>query len=103
MRLDAEYGFLPVHDEGMSRHKANKRFYLKLPLFLRGLLYFFYRYVLKRGFLDGQPGLIWHLLQGFWYQTLIDAKMVQIKYYARTHQKSIVQVIEEDFGIRLRS
>ena len=53
--------------------------YYKLPLFLRPLLYFCYRYFLLLGFLDGRRGLIWHFLQGFWYRFLVDAKIFEAK------------------------
>lgn len=45
------------------------------PLFLRAFLYFFYRYVLRRGFLDGVEGLIFHFLHGCWYRFYVDAKI----------------------------
>ena len=38
------------------------------------------RYILQRGFLDGKQGLIWHVLQGFWYRFLVDAKIWEIKH-----------------------
>jgi hypothetical protein len=47
--------------------------YGRLPLFVRPLLYFVYRYVVRLGFLDGPRGLIFHVLQGFWYRFLVDA------------------------------
>jgi glycosyltransferase involved in cell wall biosynthesis len=47
--------------------------YGRLPLFVRPLMYFLYRYVLRLGFLDGKEGLIFHFLQGFWYRFLVDA------------------------------
>lgn len=53
------------------------RVYNRCPMFVRGLLYFFYRYVLCLGFLDGRPGLIFHVLQGFWYRFYIDAKLYE--------------------------
>jgi len=53
--------------------------YAKSPLFLRGLLYFVYRYVFRLGFLDGVPGLIFHVLQGFWYRFYIDARIYEIR------------------------
>jgi glycosyltransferase involved in cell wall biosynthesis len=49
------------------------------PMFLRSFLYFIYRYFLKLGFLDGKEGLVFHVLQGFWFRFLIDAKMLEIK------------------------
>jgi glycosyltransferase involved in cell wall biosynthesis len=50
----------------------------KTPLFLRGFLYFFYRYFVRLGFLDGRRGLIFHFLQGFWFRFLIDAMVLEI-------------------------
>lgn len=49
--------------------------YNRLPLFIRAFLYFFYRYILRFGFLDGPEGLIFHVLQGFWFRFYIDAKL----------------------------
>lgn len=43
-----------------------------LPLYIRPALYFFYRYVLRFGWLDGKQGFIFHFLQAFWYRLLID-------------------------------
>lgn len=49
--------------------------YLRLPLFFRAWAYWVYRYVLRGGFRDGIPGLVFHFLQAFWYRFLIDAKL----------------------------
>ena len=49
------------------------------PLFLRALGLFFYRYVLRLGFLDGMPGLIFFVLQTFWFRFLVDAKLYEKK------------------------
>ncbi len=51
--------------------------YSKMPLFLRVMVYFLYRYIFLLGFLDGKPGLVWHFLQGFWYRFLVDAKLYE--------------------------
>jgi len=51
--------------------------YLRFPLFYRAFFYWFYRYFLKRGFLDGRQGLVYHFLQGFWYRFLVDAKLYE--------------------------
>jgi glycosyltransferase involved in cell wall biosynthesis len=51
--------------------------YNRAPLGLRALLYFLYRYVILLGFLDGRPGLIFHLLQGFWYRFYVDARIYE--------------------------
>ena len=65
-------------EEGES-DKIKHRFYRRLPPFLRAWWYFIYRFVLRGGFLDGRPGLIFHFLQGFWYRFLIDAKIYEAR------------------------
>jgi glycosyltransferase involved in cell wall biosynthesis len=51
--------------------------YGRAPLFARAFGYWFYRYVLRRGFLDGTEGLIFHFLQGCWYRFLVDARIYE--------------------------
>jgi glycosyltransferase involved in cell wall biosynthesis len=53
--------------------------YTKTPLFVRGLFYFIYRYFFCLGFLDGREGLIFHVLQGFWYRFYVDARIFENK------------------------
>jgi glycosyltransferase involved in cell wall biosynthesis len=47
----------------------------KMPLFVRPMAYFTWRYFFKLGFLDGKQGFIFHFLQAFWYRLLIDIKI----------------------------
>lgn len=51
----------------------------KLPPLIRPFIYFGYRYILKGGFLDGKEALVYHFLQGLWFQFLIDAKYLELK------------------------
>jgi glycosyltransferase involved in cell wall biosynthesis len=89
--LNLEYGIRadgPI-PRGMSLFPKTKRvlrnqLYSRLPVGLRPMLYFFYRYVLRLGFLDGLPGLTFHVLQGFWYRFLADMKVVEVKRYMRS-------------------
>ena len=53
--------------------------YVKSPLYLRAFLYFVYRYFVRLGFLDGVPGLIFHVLQAFWYRFYIDARIYETR------------------------
>src|SRR5262249_46976711 len=53
--------------------------WLKLPLFIRPVLYFVYRYVLAGGFLDGRAGFLYHVLQGFWLRLVVDWKTIQLR------------------------
>lgn len=79
--MDAdEKGVTPkLFGNGAERKRWLKLRYAKMPLFVRPFLYFFARYVLMLGFLDGKEGFVWYVLQGFWYRFLVDAKVFEIE------------------------
>jgi glycosyltransferase involved in cell wall biosynthesis len=63
----------------IQRRRWWRNLYGRAPLFGRALAYWFYRYVLRLGFLDGKEGLIFHFLQGFWFRFLVDAMIYEEK------------------------
>ena len=73
--------------------------YAKLPLFLRPIIYFTWRYFFKLGFLDGKAGFIWHVLQGGWYRFLVDAKVNEIYFHAGKDKEKILDYIKQEYGI----
>ncbi|MCS6928535.1 MAG: glycosyltransferase family 2 protein [Saprospiraceae bacterium] len=70
-----------------QRRRFWKRQYERLPLFVRPFLYFVIRYFFRLGFLDGPQGLIFHVLQGFWFRFLIDAKIYEQRQQHRIHAR----------------
>lgn len=58
-----------------QRKRFLRERYNRMPLFVRPFLFFFYRYFLRLGFLDGREGFIYWTLQTFWFRFLIDAKI----------------------------
>jgi glycosyltransferase involved in cell wall biosynthesis len=75
--------------------------YARLPLGLRPLLYFFYRYILRLGFLDGWQGLAFHGLQGLWYRFLVDVKIAEIRELMKARNQDLATVVEAEYGHRL--
>ena len=81
--LNLELGMFPVDrdlEEGRGSQARWKRFlrnrvFARTPLYVRGLLYFAQRYLLRLGFLDGRNGFVFHFLQGCWNWILVDAKI----------------------------
>lgn len=59
------------------KRRLKQSLYNRAPFWLGPLAYFLYRYIFQRGFLDGRPGLIYHVLQGFWYRFLVAARVVE--------------------------
>lgn len=50
-----------------------------LPPLVRPFFYFFYRYIIAGGFLDGREAFIYHFLQALWFPMLIDIKYLEMK------------------------
>jgi glycosyltransferase involved in cell wall biosynthesis len=77
--LDADQTTGRVQPALFGSPTERKRFlrqrYNRLPLFIRPFSLFAYRYFLRLGFLDGTEGLIFWVLQTFWFRFLIDAKI----------------------------
>jgi glycosyltransferase involved in cell wall biosynthesis len=100
--LNKKYNFLPG-DSLIAHQKENRKhihlwfkehIYAKpFLLWIRSFGYFFYRYFLRLGFLDGKEGLAYHILQGFWYRFLVDMKCVEIEKLAAEKNISIKEAI----------
>lgn len=89
------------HGKEVERKRAQKNRYAKMPLFWRAFGYFVYRYIIKLGFLDGKEGFLWDFLQGWWYRTLVDAKIFEIKRACGNDKKKICQYLKDHYGISL--
>jgi glycosyltransferase involved in cell wall biosynthesis len=85
-----------------QRTRFLKMKYASLPLFTRPILYFLYRYIIRLGFLDGRPGLMWHFLQGLWYRFLVDAKLVEAYFHAGRDKEALILYFQQQYGKNLR-
>ncbi|WP_291963524.1 glycosyltransferase family 2 protein, partial [Maribacter sp.] len=84
-------------DAQSKRNKKKK--YANMPLFWRSFIYFVYRYFFKFGFTQGKEGFLWHFLQGWWYRTLVDAKVFEIKKACGVDKDSIKQFLSKNYQI----
>ncbi len=50
----------------------------RMPLFVRPVLYFGYRYFFLFGFLDGAVGTLFHFLQAFWFRLVVDVRLAEL-------------------------
>jgi glycosyltransferase involved in cell wall biosynthesis len=74
-RLNLKFMGSPIEMRNWLRYGI----YYNMPLFFRVHIYFFYRYILRVGFLDGKQGLIFHFWQGFWYRFLVDWEIYKLE------------------------
>lgn len=105
--LDAEYHLFDLRKEDMlycedvQKKRAQKLKYAKMPLFWRSFAYFCYRYIFKLGFLDGKEGFLWDFLQGWWYRTLVDAKIFEIKRACGNDVEKIKVYLNDNYQIKI--
>lgn len=71
-------------DNSLDAKAKFKRFlrwkvYYKFPAGFRAWAYYFYRYYLRLGFLDGREGKIFCFMQAYWYRFLVDAKIYEAR------------------------
>lgn len=78
-----------------------EKVYTVIPIGLRSFIYFLYRYILRLGFLDGFRGLLFHVLQGFWYRFLVDAKVYEIERKSKRAGLSILEVLKKEYNLEL--
>ncbi len=89
-----------ISEQAISKRKK-KHSYARKPLFWRSTAYFLYRYFLKGGWRDGKEGFIFTFIQGWWYRTLVDAKIFEIKRKCGDDPEKIKTVLHEEYGIGL--
>ncbi|WP_259014122.1 glycosyltransferase family 2 protein [Emticicia fluvialis] len=65
-----------------------KKIWWNLPLFIRPMIYFFYRFVIRLGFLETTSGRLFHFLQGFWFRFLVDAKIRELEKQEKLQAKA---------------
>ena len=105
--LDAEYNLTDhraatqEHGADVQKKRAQKARYARMPLFWRAFGYFLYRYIFKLGFLDGKEGFLWDFLQGWWYRTLVDAKVYEIKKACGDDREKIRAYLQKHYNITL--
>jgi glycosyltransferase involved in cell wall biosynthesis len=65
--------------QAQRKRWLRNRVWNRLPPLIRPFFYFFYRYLLRGGFLDGRAAFVYHFMQALWFQLLIDIKYLEIK------------------------
>ncbi|KFE33431.1 glycosyltransferase family 2 protein [Thioclava atlantica] len=73
--------------------------YARLPGGSRAFIYFVYRYFIRLGFLDGREGTAFHVMQGFWYRFLVDAKLFEVERHMQRHGSDAPAAIKAVLGI----
>jgi glycosyltransferase involved in cell wall biosynthesis len=81
-----------------ERRRWFKIKYLNLPLFIRPIIFWFIRYILQGGFLEGKRGFIWNALQCGWYRFLVDAKIYEAYKVAGKDKDKLILYFKNTYG-----
>lgn len=90
-----------LNSQARMKRWTKQKVYARLPLGLRALLYFLYRYVLRLGFLDGWQGIAFHFLQGFWYRFLVDVKVHELETLMRKGGLTLEEAVRREFEFEI--
>lgn len=66
-------------DIRMKKRWLKNNVWYRAPLLVRPLAFFLYSFILRGGFRDGRIGLVYHVLQSFWFRFLVDAKIMEMQ------------------------
>lgn len=108
--LDIEYNLTGAAESDSKKHltaqaidkRAKKHKYAKQPLFLRSFLYFLYRYIAKGAFLEGKEGFIFTFIQGWWYRTLVDMKVYELKKESGNNPERMKQILQSKYNVAIK-
>lgn len=90
-----------LHGPVRLKRLVKERLFNRLPGGMRAKAYFFWRYWVRLGFLDGAEGYFFHFLQVYWYRTLIDCKVREIEIYRDTNGVPLKDAVEAVTGLRV--
>lgn len=84
LQAEEEFHSLLTNKGRLFGNQDERRLFLKniwnkMPLFIRPIVYFLYRYIFLGGFLDGFVGSKFHYLQAYWYRRTVDENIYQLK------------------------
>ncbi len=89
---------LNISQQALQKRRLKHK-YAKQPLFIRSFAYFLYRYIGKGAFLEGSVGFIWTFMQCWWYRTLVDAKVMEIKNKCKDDKNKIIYYLANEYNI----
>ena len=82
-------------------YNLKRKIYRYIPLQFRSIVYFFYRYFILLGFLDGSEGFAFHFLQAFWYRYLVDLKYNELTKVSKDNNVDKFKLIQDVLKIKI--
>ncbi len=90
-----------VGKQAAFKRQAKNSIYNKLPLGLRALVYFLFRFFIQLGFLDHPKVWVFHVMQGFWYRLLVDINVAEAKTYSQGDMARMRVLVRDVWKIKI--
>jgi len=90
-----------LHGQAKIKRMIKLYLYNQLPKFLRARLYYWYRMYLKLGILDKRKARKFHFFQAYWYRSLVDLKVHEVKNFQKREKCSLEVAIFKKLGIQI--
>lgn len=87
--------------QALEKRKKKHR-YVKQPLFFRAFVYFLYRYFFKGAVFEGKEGFLFSFIQGWWYRTIVDFKVYELKRDGNGNPKNIKEILQNKYHVSLK-
>lgn len=99
LQAKEEFEKLITNNGSLFGNQDQRRLFLKnvwnnMPLFIRPVIYFIYRYIFLLGFIDGKIGSKFHYLQAYWYRYKVDQNIYDLKAKKYKNYESIVFLVK---------
>lgn len=98
---ETDLGDVALGKQAAFKRQAKNSFYNKLPLGLRALVYFLFRFIIQLGFLDHPKVWVFHFMQGFWYRLLVDINVAEAKTYSRGDKTRMRVLVRDVWKIKI--
>lgn len=109
--MNIKYRFFESDERLLSASTSNsqakrkrilkEKVYSALSPTVRASVYFFYRFFIRLGFLDGYRGFVFHFMQGFWYRLLVDVNVKEFeeKLNGDNSKERLAEILRQDYKI----
>lgn len=81
------------------KRTAKNSLYNRLPLGLRAVAYFIFRFIFQLGFLDHPKVWVFHFMQGLWYRLLVDMNIYEAEKAAQSNPERLKEIIQQEWKI----
>ncbi len=85
--------------QAKNKRILKDRLYANLPMGVRAIIYFLYRFLFLFGFIDGPKGWLYHFLQGLWYRLLVDIKAKELEIKCEGDVNKLKRHLLNEYGI----